>query len=401
MIIKNATLITRGITMQCDVLIKDGMIAAIQHPNTLHGDVIVDASGLYLSHGFIDIHVHGGGGHDFMDGTVEAWKGASALHLRHGTTAMVPTTLAAQTQDLLDMFDIYKQCKPYLPGGAKLLGLHIEGPYLAPAQCGAQDPAFIRNPDPSEYKQLLDACPDILLWTIAPELPGALAMGDFLMQNGVVPTIGHSEATYEQVCESMLHGFAHIAHLYSATSTIVREMGFRKEGIVESAYLLEGLTCELIADGCHLPAGLLQMAYRFIGPDRLCLVTDAMRAAGQTEGESTLGSLKNGQRVIIEDGVAKMPDRSAFAGSVCTADRLVRNAIQLGGATMADAIKMMTETPARVLGLSDQTGIVAVGRAADLVAFDQDIRVRMVMTDGQIRWIAPNAEKGGKYVTKI
>lgn len=391
LVIRNARLVANGLITPCDVGVEKGVVAAIAPPGSLSAGQVLDARGLYLSHGFIDIHVHGGGGYDFMDATEEAWHGAAALHLRHGTTAMAPTTLAAGREELLAAFQIYQKCRGGFDDGAKFLGLHVEGPYLAPAQSGAQDPAYIRDPDPGEYEALFDACPDILRWTIAPERPGAAQMGDFLTARGAVPCIGHSDATYEQVCEAMAHGYRHITHLYSACSTIVRRSGFRHAGIVESAYLLDGLTSEVIADGCHLPACLLQMAYRFIGPDRLCLITDAMRAAGQTQGESILGSLDKGQRVILEDGVAKMPDRTAFAGSICTTDRLVRNMVQLAGATLPDAIKMMTETPARVLGLEHKTGIVAVGRTADLVLFDENINIDTVMTDGQIRWAADTA----------
>ena len=273
-------------------------------------DFVYDLAGLYVSAGFIDIHVHGGGGHDFMDGTPEAYHGASALHLRHGTTAMVPTTLAASKEELLRSFSVFERCRDGFADGAKLLGLHIEGPYIAKSQCGAQDPRFIREPDPAEYNELLDACPHILRWTIAPELPGAREMGLALLARGVLPSIGHSEADSEAVRAAIPCGYRHVTHLYSAMSTIVRKAGFRHAGIVESAYLYDELSSEIIADGCHLPAPLLQLAYRHIGPQRLVLVTDAMRGAGQTQGESILGSLENGQRVILEDGVAKMPDRT-------------------------------------------------------------------------------------------
>lgn len=385
-VIQNARLVENGLVTPCDAGIEDGRIAAFGPPFSLEGGEIIAADGLYLSHGFIDIHVHGGGGYDFMDATEEAWRGAAALHLRHGTTAMVPTTLAAGRGELEAALRTYGRCRGGFGDGAKFLGVHVEGPYLAPSQCGAQDPEFIRDPDPREYRELMEICPDILRWTIAPERPGAMEMGDWLTEHGTLPCIGHSEAEYEDVRRALAHGYRHVTHLYSAVSTIVRKQGFRHAGILESAYILDGLTSEVIADGCHLPGCLLGMAYRFIGPDRLCLVTDAMRAAGQTEGESVLGSMKNGQRVILEDGVAKMPDRTAFAGSICTTDRLVRNMVRLAGATLPDAVKMVTATPARILGLADRTGVAAVGRAADLVLFDEDIDIRMAMTDGVVRW---------------
>ena len=324
-LLRGGRLVQDGCITRCDILLRGKAVDAVLPPDSgAAADFVYDLAGLYVSAGFIDIHVHGGGGHDFMDGTPEAYHGASALHLRHGTTAMVPTTLAASKEELLRSFSVFERCRDGFADGAKLLGLHIEGPYIAKSQCGAQDPRFIREPDPAEYNELLDACPHILRWTIAPELPGAREMGLALLARGVLPSIGHSEADSEAVRAAIPCGYRHVTHLYSAMSTIVRKAGFRHAGIVESAYLYDELSSEIIADGCHLPAPLLQLAYRHIGPQRLVLVTDAMRGAGQTQGESILGSLENGQRVILEDGVAKMPDRTAFAGSICTADRLVR-----------------------------------------------------------------------------
>lgn len=393
-ILQNAKLVAAGQIGECDVAVREGRIAQIAPAGTLSGDCVVDAKGLYLSHGFVDIHVHGGGGGDFMDGTREAWRSAAQLHLEHGTTCMVPTTLASTKEELLRAFRLFEQTRSGAEG-AKLLGLHIEGPYLAPGQSGAQDPAYLRAPQPDEYEELLDACPDILRWTIAPELPGAMALGDELARRGIVASIGHSDADEVVVREALRHGYSMVTHLYSAMSTIVRQQGFRRAGIVECAYLYNALTSEIIADGCHLPASLLQLAYRQIGPRRLCLVTDAMRAAGQNSGESVLGSRQNGQRVILEDGVAKMPDRQAFAGSICTADRLVRNMCRLAGASLEDAVMMITETPARALGLQDKTGFVLPGRAADLVLFDSEICVRMAMVDGEIRYSAPGLPMKG------
>lgn len=385
MIIQNARVVGNGLVRLADLCVENGRIVAIGESGKLKGGTCINAKGLYLSHGFIDIHVHGGGGHDFMDGTEEAWRGAAALHLRHGTTALVPTAMAATPKALADTLAAYARWQQGFPDGARFLGLHLEGPYIAPQQAGAQNPAFLHAPDAGEYTALLQRTSDIARWTIAPELPGALELGDALLQAGVLPCIGHSDATFSQVCAALSHGYRHITHLYSACSTIVRQKGIRQAGIVESAYLLDSLTSEIIADGCHLPPALLKMAYRHIGPDRLCLVTDAMRAAGQTTGESILGSLQEGQRVILEDGVAKMPDREALAGSIATADTLVRNMVLLAGATLPDAVKMMTETPARILGLLGQTGLILPGRTADLVLFDEDIGIQLVLIDGIVR----------------
>lgn len=384
-VISNVKLVQNGGITPCDIVLDGAQICRISLPGSeaMPG---VDGKGLYLSHGFIDIHCHGGGGADFMDGTEEAWRTAARLHLTHGTTCMTPTTLSATREELLRAFEIFYRCRDDIQDGARMLGLHLEGPYFSHSQAGAQDPAHMRDPDPEEAEEMLTACPDIVRWSLAPELPGALEMGRALTERGVLAAIGHSDATYAQVKESMEVGFSHITHLYSACSTITRVSGFRRGGVVEAAYVLDGLTSEIIADGCHLPPELLQMAYRFIGPKRLCLITDAMRAAGQTGGESILGSLENGQRVIIEDGVAKMPDRTSFAGSVCTADRLVRNMVRLAGASLPDAVEKVTATPARIIGKQDVTGLVAPGRKADLVLFDEDIHVKKVWTDGILRY---------------
>lgn len=388
-VISNVKLVQDGCITPCDIILNDDRIESIEAPGSVNLPGI-DGQGLYLSHGFIDIHCHGGGGADFMDGTEDAWRTAARLHLQHGTTCMTPTTLSATREELMRAFEIFYRCRDDIRDGCRMLGLHLEGPYFSHAQAGAQDPSQMRDPDPEEAAAMLAACPDILRWSLAPELPGALEMGKKLTDLGVLASIGHSDATYAEVKESIGSGFTHITHLYSGCSTITRVGGFRRGGIVESAYVLDELTSEVIADGCHLPAELLQMAYRFIGPKRLCLITDAMRGAGQTSGESILGSLENGQRVIIEDGVAKMPDRKAFAGSVATTDRLVRNMVRLAGATLPDAIEMVTATPARIIGKSNVTGTVAPGRKADLVLFDENINIKTVWTDGIVRFREEN-----------
>lgn len=382
--IQNVRLVQDGQIRPSVLLIEDGKIAAVLPGGAFpEADEVIDGGGRYLSHGFVDIHTHGGGGHDFMDATEDAYLGAAKMHASHGTTGLAVTTLAASKEEILDSFAIYEKAKSKSQG-SRLLGVHLEGPYLSPAQSGAQDPKYIRTPKREEYEEIVAACPDILRWTIAPEIPGALELADYLREHGILPSMGHTDATYDQVREALSHGFNHVTHLYSATSSIVRVKGFRHPGVLESAYLLDDITVEIIADGCHLPAPLLQMVYRFIGPKRTALITDSMRGAGMPEGESILGSLKNGQRVIIEDGVAKMPDYSAFAGSVATTDRLVRNMVELAGVSLPDAVMMATETPARILGKGDTLGRVAAGRNADLVLFDSHIEIAMTMVGGKI-----------------
>lgn len=370
----------------CEILIDKDRIVKMTGIGGLSDVIdaeIIDGQGKYVSHGFIDIHTHGGGGHDYMDATREAYEGAARMHARYGTTELVATSMAASMEEILATLRIYEKVKDQKVG-ARFLGLHLEGPYLSQNQAGAQDPKYIRDPNPEEYKLIVRECPDILRWTIAPERNGAMEMGDYLREHGVMPSIGHSDAEYETVVEAVKHGFNHVTHLYSGCSTIVRKNSYRFPGIVESAYLLDDLTVEIIADGHHLPASLLQMVYRFIGPDRTTMVTDSLRGAGMPEGPSILGSLQNGQHVIIENGVCKMPDRKAFAGSVATTDRLVRNMMNLAGVPMPVAVDMQTRTAARIIGKADSTGVLLEGRKADLILFDDSIHVSMTMVDGNI-----------------
>ena len=383
----DVTRITRtGLVPHSAIDAEDGAITAVYDtlPAEEPGVRSVDAKGAYAAPGFIDIHLHGGGGVEFMDATPERIRAGCAAHARHGTTTLLPTTLAASPELTLRMIRAVRQAQAATTE-CTIAGVHLEGPFLSPAQSGAQSPDALSLPTSGLWDRLLDEWPGgVRIMGAAPELPGAREMGLALLARGVLPSIGHSEADSEAVRAAIPCGYRHVTHLYSAMSTIVRKAGFRHAGIVESAYLYDELSSEIIADGCHLPAPLLQLAYRHIGPQRLVLVTDAMRGAGQTQGESILGSLENGQRVILEDGVAKMPDRTAFAGSICTADRLVRTMVTLAGASLPDAVRMITETPARVLGLSDFYGRVEAGRAADLAVFDHTVRIAMVFKDGAV-----------------
>ncbi len=336
---------------------------------------VIDAGGLYLSPGFIDLHTHGGGGHDFMDAVPEAFLGAAKLHAAHGTTCLLPTSLSSSDEELIGFFDAYRKALPDNGEGAAMPGLHLEGPFFSHAQSGAQDKRYIGPPEPARYEKILAAGKGLILrWSAAAELPGAMAFFRRLREEGIFCAIGHSDATDDIACEAIENGCTHLTHLYSAMSGMVRIKSYRYPGLIESAFLFDEMTAEVIADGCHLPGRMLRHCYRALGTNRLCLVTDSLRGAGMPDGESTLGSLKNGQPCIIEEGVAKLPDRSAFAGSVATADRLVRNMRDLAGAPLTDAVKMMTMTPARLMGFKKK-GVLAPGMDADMVLFDDGIAV--------------------------
>lgn len=380
-IIKNARIV-------CGQDIKNGCIAYENGVITDAADAdagaeIIDANGAFLSAGFIDLHTHGGGGHDFMDGTVEAFLGAASLHAKHGTTTLLPTAVSGTMEETAAMFDLLEQAQAQNTCGADMPGLHLEGPYFSPLQAGAQDPRFLKKPTPEEYLPILRSTDKLLRWSIACELEGAFALAEACKEHGVLCAIGHSDADFAVVKAAVSHGFSHLTHFYSGMSTVHRKNAYRVCGVVEAGYLLSDLSVEIIADGCHLPKELLQMVYRFIGPDRTCLVTDSMRGAGLPDGsESILGSLKSGQRVILEDGVAKMPDRKSFAGSIATADRLLQTMVNVAEVPLPDAVRMLTQTPARIQGLSDR-GSLEIGKRADIVLFDDNLRIIRTIVGGK------------------
>ena len=343
---------------------------------------VIDAGGNYVSAGFVDIHTHGAGGFDFMDNTVEAYLRIAETHAKYGTTSLLPTTLASSNEELYKTLDVYAEAKELNEKGADFLGIHLEGPYFSYEQRGAQDPKYLRNPEPEDYNAILDYSDDILRWSLAPELPGALELGKKLRSKNILASIAHTNAIYEEIEEAFKAGFTHVTHLYSCMSTITRKNAFRYAGAIEAAYMNDKMTVEIIADGVHLPKSLLQFVYKFKGPDKIALVTDSMRGAGMPDGESILGSLQNGQRVIIEDGVAKTPDHTSFAGSVATANRLVRTMIQVAEVPLIEAVRMMTYTPACIIGANGIKGSITVGFDADLVIFDENISVLATIVQG-------------------
>jgi N-acetylglucosamine-6-phosphate deacetylase len=353
--------------------------------DTCDSDLLVDLEGSYLSPGFIDIHTHGGGNHDFMDGTVEAIVEGSRAHMVHGTTSLIPTISTGPVEEIFNFLENFKTAKNSFTDMPNLPGLHLEGPYLSIEQIGAQNPKYIRNPDRSEYLGILDYSDDIIRWSIAPELDGALDLGVELRNRGILACIGHSNAVYEQILKAYTCGFTHVTHLYSGTSMVKRINASRYSGVVESAYLIDGMTVEIIADGRHLPESLLRLIYKIKGSNNICLVTDSMRAAGMQEGESILGSLKNGQRVIVKDGAARLPDGSAFAGSIATSDRLVKTMVESAGVPLTEAVKMMTHTPARIIGINKSKGSLAAGMDADIIVFNDNIDIGLVMINGKIQ----------------
>jgi len=394
--------IYNGKVLTADRIISNGTVAIIGEKITevsdtnidLPGATEIDAKGNYISPGFIDLHVHGGAGYDFMDGTVDAFLKIAKLHARYGTTSMLPTTLTSGKQRLLETLASYERAQVQNKNGAQFLGMHIEGPYIAMAQKGAQDPRFIRDPDEEEYKEIVvRSNNNIKRWSAAPELKGGLSFGRYLRSNGILPSIAHTNATYDEVVDAFESGYTHMTHFYSAMSGVTRVGTSRYAGVIESGYLIDEMTVEIIADGVHLPEPLLKLVHKIKGAERTALITDAIRATGTPAKETILGDRENGIRVIVEDGVAKLPDRSCFAGSVATADRLVRTMIKLGDLPLSEAIQMITATPAGIAGVGDKKGSLVPGKDGDIVIFDDNITIQTTIIKGGVVYNRNDAGK--------
>ena len=374
-----------GIIPEGTVLISGDTITSVGKNNIdFPGAIEIDAKGKYVSPGFIDIHVHGGGGYDFMDGTEEAFLKVAETHARYGTTSMLPTTLTGSKEQILNTLAVYEKANNLNKKGSQFLGIHLEGPYLAMNQRGAQDPRYIRDPDPGEYNEIVNSSSFIKRWSAAPELKGAIEFGRFIKSRGILPAIAHTDAIYEEAEEAFRNGYTLATHFYSAMSGVTRRNAFRYAGVVEAGYLIDEMDVEIIADGVHLPAPLLKLVYKIKGAERTALITDAIRAAAMPPGEYVLGNINTGMKIISEDGVAKLPDRSSFAGSIATADRLVRTMIHTAGISLVDAITMISATPARIIGVSEKKGALSAGKDADIVLFDQDINISMTIRKGEI-----------------
>lgn len=383
---KNGTILSEdGPIPHGFLLVRGENIAAVGagEPHGAEAVQEVDLAGAYLSPGFIDAHTHGAGGCDFMDGTVEAIVTASRMHLRHGTTSVCPTTLCCPDEELYTFFDHYVQARAVRENMPRLIGIHMEGPYFSPAQAGAQPPAYMKTPYPDHFVRTLERSGgNIVRWSCAPEVPGVLELGDELVKNGILPSIAHTDADAELVGEAMAHGFSLLTHFYSGMSQLKRVNGHRVLGAIEAGYLYDGLNVELIADGIHLPPLLLKLILKCKPHDKISLVTDSMRAAGMPEGPSVLGGLQGGYDVIVEDGVAKTIDRQSFAGSVATADRMIRVMTMQAGLPLHEAVAMMSRNPARLLGIDALTGSIKPAKKADLLVFGEEIDIRRIYVGG-------------------
>jgi N-acetylglucosamine-6-phosphate deacetylase len=344
---------------------------------------LVDITGKLIAPGFIDMHIHGGAGSDFMDATPQDFATICRYHATGGTTALLATTATAPLGEILSALHVVREVQNNPVAGAQVLGAHIEGPYLSMVRRGCHLQEHVRNPEKAEWEQLLEFDKEIRHITIAPEIPGALELIRAWALRGISISGGHTDSTYNQIMKAVDVGMAHATHMYCAMSTVSRQRPPHREGgCVETVLERNEISTELIADGRHLPSELLRLTVRAKGVDRVCLVTDAMRGAGMTDGFYTFGP-RHGQKTEVKNGEALMLDHSSFASSVVTMDVMVRNALELMKLSRREAVAMATINPARFLKIADRKGSLEVGKDADCVILDRGFKVLQTVVMGK------------------
>lgn len=374
MLIRNCKIIFHDRIETGSVLIENDKIKEI-NPITQIDTDIIDAKGLYLSPGFIDVHIHGAGGSDTMDGTRESINTIAKTIAAFGTTSFLPTTMTCSINDIKKAIAAVAEAKAAGTDGANVLGVHLEGPFISPSMIGAQNPNFIQTPSIDTFKEMVGEHLDsITSITIAPEVEGAKELIEYLNHLGIVISIGHSKATYKQALEGIKLGIGHSTHLYNAMTPLHH----REPGIVGAIFDTD-ITTETISDGIHISYPSLRVAYKQKGTDKVLLVTDAMMACGMPEGKYALG----GQDVYVKDGAARLKEGN-LAGSILTLDKAIRNVYKNSTFQLYDIVKMATYNGAKHCKVADKKGLIKEGYDADLVLFDDDINIEKVIIGGKI-----------------
>ena len=358
------------------VIIRDNHILEVTNCDLpLTGAKQVDARGMYIVPGYVCLHVHGGGGHDFTECTEEAYRKAIEAHQKHGATCIFPTVSSSSFEDIKKGVAI---CEKLMAEDNSMVGgLHLEGPYLNPKRASDQFGDKLALPDAEAYTSLVESTSCIKRWDASPELPGALEFARYLKSKGIVATISHTEAEYQEVKDAFEAGYTHVSHFYNGMPGFHKNREYKYEGTVESVYLIDDMTIELIADGRHLPDTILRLAYKVKGVEKTCLVTASLAYAGVDAKEV------DDPKIIIEDGVCKSRDLQHLIGSVATMDVLVQNMVK-AEVPLEDALRMATETPAKIMGVYDKKGSLEKGKDADILILDKKLRIRKVWSKGQL-----------------
>ena len=361
-----------GSILLCD----DRIVEVTNSDLAVIGAKVVDARGMYIVPGFVAMNIHGAAGHDFKEGTEEAFRKAVAAHQRYGATTIFPTISSSPFTTIRQCAEVCERLMT--EPGSPILGLHIEGPYLNPKMAGAMFSDVVKNPDPEEYRSLIEETKCVRRWDASPELPGAMEFARYLKEKGILVSITHTEAEFDLIREAYNTGFAHVAHFYNAMPGFHKRREYKYEGTVESVYLMDGMTVEVIADGRHLPSTILRLVYKLKGVECTCLVTDALAYAAND------GKQPDDSRIVIDNGVCKLADHSALVGSIATSDQLIRTMVEKAKLPLEDAIRMASETPARLMGVYDRVGSLQKGKDADVLIIDRKLNVRQVWCKGQV-----------------
>ncbi len=374
-IINGQILTPQGWLNDGSVLISDGKILEITNSDlAVIGAKVIDAKGMYIVPGFVAMHVHGGGGYDYKQATEEAFEAATKAHLNHGATTIFPTISSSSFATLKQAVSV---CETKMKEkGSTILGLHIEGPYLNPKMAGNLFAEDIKGIDKAEYTELIESTDCIKRWDISPELEGAHEFAQYTRSKGIMTAITHTEAEYDDIKAAYASGFTHAAHFYNAMPGFHKRREYKYEGTVESVYLMDNMTVEVIADGRHLPSTIIRLVYKIKGVERTCLVTDALAYAACKNPDVD-------PRFVIEDGVCKLADHSSLAGSLATMDKLIQTVVK-AGIPFSDAVRMASETPAKLIGVDDRKGSLQKGKDADILIFDRNLNLRAVWSMGNL-----------------
>lgn len=355
------------------IILSDSKILEIANSDLPRiGATIVDVKGDYILPGFVAMNIHGGGGKSYKEGTRGAFDIATDVHLKHGATTIFPTIYTAKTEKIYNSAAV---CEEILKeGNTPIKGIHVAGPYFNPKMVKGFPGA--KDPDKEEYLKIMSETNCIKRWDLSPELPGAYEMAKILKWKNIVAGITHTQAEFEVVKESYEAGFSHVSQLYNSMPGFHKRGEYKYEGTVESVFLIDDMSVEVIADGRHLPATILKLVYKLKGVERMSLVTCALKYAGYD------GEIEPDSDFIIEDGVCKLKDHSSLAGSIATMDKVVKVAVD-AGIPFEDVIRMASETPAKVMNCFDRVGSLEEGKDADIVLMNKDLEITGVWSQGR------------------
>jgi len=379
-IILNGTIITPfNLLEDSMIVVRNGKIKTIKKREDFtipSGAEIIEAKDKFVVPGYLDMHLHGGGGYDFMDGTYQAVQQIALTHTRFGTTALLPTTMTATRKQIIQSLKSIREAKLKGTEGAEILGVNLEGPYISPVKKGAQKEINIKEPSIEEFAEFNQASGNLIrVVTIAPEMPGAIDLINYLHKQGIIASVGHSNATYVQAQAGIQAGLSHVTHTFNA----MRGLHHREPGVVGAALSSPKLTVEMIADGIHLHPVVIKILLQAKGSEKVVLITDAIRATGMSEGIYDLG----GQEVTVAKGQARLKD-GTLAGSVLTMDKAVRNLVTKVGVSLMEAVQMATFNPAKRLGVEDRKGSLESGKDADIVILNKKLEVELTMIAGKV-----------------